>query len=220
MQFVQKKRANASEASLPASKRYAAEAGEVANENESAAAPNERHSLSQDLFFVCTVKGIADLPAGGPIYVEVVVDRDSGAAFAKVYPAFNALTAVDILSTRVLPYFEKHGLNIGEILTPGKHPYCGLLGTHPYETFLSSVHVRHVELTHRNHPRYYLCEQFYSFLLKEFFQPALRRTFRVSLQQLQKELDEFITSYNSTRSDLKIRTKTPPPVSTNFPFGQ
>ena len=205
MQFVQKKRANASEASLPASKRYAAGAGEVANENESAAAPNEGHSLFQDLFFFCTVKGIGDLPAGGPIYVEVVVDRDSGAAFAKVYPAFNALTAVDILSTRVLPYFERHGLKIREIFTPEKHPYCGPVPAHPYETFLSNAHVRHVELIHLNHPHYYLCEQFYWFLLNEFFQPALRRTFRVSLQQLQRELDAFITTYNAPRSDLKIR---------------
>jgi hypothetical protein len=208
MQFVQKKRANASEASLPASNRYAA-----------GAARNEGHSLFQDLFFFCTVKGIGDLPAGGPIYVEVVVDRDSGAAFAKVYPAFNPLNAVDILASRVLPYFKQQGLTIGEIFTPGKHSYSGLIAAHPYESFLSSAHVRHVELTHRHHPHYYLCEQFYWFLLKEFFQPALRRTFQVSLEQLQTELDAFLATYNSTRSGLRMRLNAPPDPSANFPFG-
>ncbi len=49
----------------------------------------ERHSLFQEVFFFCTVKDIGDVPGAGCIYVETVVDRDAGIAFAKVYSAKN-----------------------------------------------------------------------------------------------------------------------------------
>ena len=48
---------------------------------------NYGHSLFQELFFFCTIKNVGDVPGTGCIYVETVVDRDSGIAFAKVYSA-------------------------------------------------------------------------------------------------------------------------------------
>lgn len=218
MQSVQRKRANASEAPLPDSNRSYEKAFDAVRDQESGVAHQEGHSLCQDLFFFCRVQGIGDLPGGGCIYVEAVVDRDSGAAFAKVYPAFNAVTAADILSTRVLPYFDRNGIKIGEIITPEKVQYRGLVPTHPYENLLSTVNIRHVARAGRSHPHDFLCERFYSFLLKEFFQPALRKTFRVSLEQLQKELDAFLATYNSKRTDLKIKLRVAAPPFANFPF--
>src|ERR1700686_5417104 len=61
------------------------------------------HSLYQELFFFCTVKNVGDIPGAGCIYVETVVDRNSGNAFAKVYPSKNTINAVEILKAASFP---------------------------------------------------------------------------------------------------------------------
>jgi hypothetical protein len=164
------------------------------------AAPNSGRALYQAGFFVCTIKNVGDIPGGGSIYLEIVVDRDSGVTFAKVYPARSLLNGLDILTSRVIPFFERQGAAIGEIHTPNSRDYCGPLPKHPFHTFLATSQIKHVAAAHvADDPHEFLCEQFYWFLLKEFFQPALRKTFRVSLDDLQRDLDAFLKSYNSTK---------------------
>jgi hypothetical protein len=75
------------------------------------------HSLFQDSFFSCNVKNVGDVHGTGCMYVETVVDRDTGCAFAKVFPSRNAMNSVDILSSRVLPDFKEMGLTVREIQT-------------------------------------------------------------------------------------------------------
>ncbi len=153
--------------------------------------------LYQASFFLCTVKVAGDIPGGGPIYVEIAVDRDSGISFAKVYSTPNPVNGVDILASRVLPYFCKQGFPIREIRTRKTHEYCGLTPRHAYATFLASSHIEHALLEGADDPCYYLCEQFYWFLVRKFFQPALRTTFGISLARLQKDLDRFLELFNS-----------------------
>ena len=68
------------------------------------------------------------------------------------------------------------------------------------------------------HPYNHLCEQFYRFLLKEFFLSALRKKFQLSLDELQKDLDTFVEAYNALqmkpRNDVKRRQISP---IANFP---
>jgi hypothetical protein len=167
------------------------------NQGTEYAASHPGHSLFQELFFFCTVKNVGDLPGTGCIYVETVVDSDSGFAFAKIYSGKNAMNAVDILTTRVLPYFEDREESIREIHTRKTTEYCGLIAAHSYETFLATSHIRHLPMERPGQPHNYICEEFYRYLLKEFFPPALRRTFQPSLNELQKQLDTFVAAYNS-----------------------
>ena len=152
--------------------------------------------LFQDVFFFCAVKTVGNLPGAGCIYVETVVDGRSGVAFAKVYPSRSAWNAADLLSSRVLPYFQRQGTSVKEIHTRRSIEYCGFLPLHPFEALLSTSHIQHRLLDRRDHPYFHLCEQFYWFLLKEFLQPALRKKFQVSLEELQRELDVFLEAYN------------------------
>jgi hypothetical protein len=177
----------------------------------------EGHSLSQDSFFFCAVKNIGDLPGAECIYVETVVDSDSGVAFAKVYSAKSTLNAVDILANRVLPYFDRRGVAIREIHTPHNSEYCGLISVHPYETFLATSHIGHLPVSHGGHSHLYLCEQFYSFLLRAFLQSALRKKFQVSLDELQGDLDTFVERYNSMQRKQNDRLNWTSPPSPNFP---
>jgi hypothetical protein len=154
------------------------------------------HSLFQEMFFFCTIKKVADLPGSSCIFVETVVDRDSGISFAKVYSSKNALNAVDILASRVLPFFERRGVSIREIHTRQTAEYRGLPPVHAYEAFLAGAHIRHLPMEHFGQSCNYLCEEFYRRLLKNFFSAALRK-FPLSLRDLQKDLDTFVEAYNA-----------------------
>jgi hypothetical protein len=171
-------------------------------EKENATASGGR-SLFQELFFFCQVKKVGDLPGAECIYVETVVDRDSGLAFAKVYPAKSASNAVDILATRVMPFFQRRGIRIREIYTRKTSEYCGFLPTHPFEFFLASFHIQHMEMDQSSRPYHFLCERFYRLLLKEFFPLALRTSFDLSLPELQRALDAFVETHNAAQTPVK-----------------
>lgn len=157
------------------------------------------HSLFQEWFFFCRVRKIGYAPGTECIYVETVVDRDTCVAFAKVYPARSAMNSVDLLTSRVVPFYERRGISIQEIHTRKTNEYWGLPPKHPYETFLAASHITHLGIDERSKPYNYLCRQFYELLLKEFFPLALRRHFQLSLSEIQQELDTFVDAYNATQ---------------------
>jgi hypothetical protein len=175
---------------------YAGETGELVENKKRESDAVHGHSLFQELFFFCRVKKVGDLPGAACIYVETVVDRDSGLAFAKLYPTKRALDAVDILETRVIPFFERSGISIREIHTRKTSEYCGSLPVHPFETCLATSHIQHLEIDQASRPYNFLCEQFYRLLLKEFFPLALRKSFQLTMAELQMELDAFVDTHN------------------------
>ena len=186
----------------------------VTKENQADEFLNEGRALFQEVFFFCTIKNLGDIPGTGCVYVETVVDRDTGMAFAKVYSAKHPINAVDILASRVVPFFERQGQTIEEIHTRKTSEYCGLLPVHAYETFLATSQIRHLPKNQPGHPDHHLCEEFYRFLLKEFFLPALRRKFQITLDSLQKDLDIFVEAYNQARMNIGPRFQ---PLPANFP---
>jgi hypothetical protein len=174
-------------------------------------------SLFQEVFFFCTIKKIGDLPGASCIYVETVVDRNSGMAFAKVYSAKNARNAVDILASRVAPYFNRQRMAISEIHTRRMSEYCGFMLAHPFETFLSNSRIRHLPMDQPGHPCNYLCEEFYRHLLKNFFLPSLRNACQISMEKLQEDLDTFVTAYNSRKMKHERDLNDDTVTSANFP---
>ena len=154
------------------------------------------HSLVQESFFVCTVKNVGDIPGTGSVYVETVVDCDSGMAFAKVYPARNAAYAVDILVSAVIPFLRRHKIAIEQVFTRKTEEYCGLPVAHAYETFLMRAQIRHVTVDPSDLAPTHFCEDFYQVLLREFVPPLLRKKFDLSFDEVQKELDAFVDQYN------------------------
>jgi hypothetical protein len=176
------------------------------------------HALYQEVFFFCTVPNVGDVRGTGCIYVETVVDQNSGCAFAKVYAAKHAMNSADVLFTRVLPFFRRQGFTIRNIHTPRKSEYFGLVPLHPFESLLATSHIEHLSTGSPGAPHNYLCLQFYRFLQKNFFQPILRKKFSFSLEELQKELDAFIDAYNSLRLSHSGLGKSASSAASKFPF--
>jgi len=191
---------------------------EFENKSENGAvASRTGHSLFQESFFFCTIKNIGDIRGAGCIYVEAVVDRDSGIAFAKVYSSQNPTNAVNMLASCVIPFLGRQGAAIREIHTRATAEYCGLAPVHPFETFLATSHIEHLRVDDSSRPDNHLCEQFYRLLLKEFFMPALRKKFDLSLADLQKNLDAFVEEYNSRRLRQDAESPGKTLAAANFP---
>ena len=66
-----------------------------------------------------TIKGV------GRIYQQTFIDTYSRVAMAKLYTEKTAITAADLLSDRVVPFFDEQGIPLVRILTDRGTEYCG-----------------------------------------------------------------------------------------------
>ena len=149
---------------------------------------------SQDTFYVGTLKGV------GRVYQQTFVDTYAKVAFAKLYPTKTPITAADILNDRVLPLFEAHGLPMLRILTDRGTEYCGKADSHDYQLYLAINDIEHTKTKVRSPQTNGICERFHKTILQEFYQVIFRKKIYESIEQLQKDLDEWMEYYNNDRT--------------------
>jgi transposase InsO family protein len=94
---------------------------------------------SQDTFYVGILKGV------GRIYQQTFVDTYSRVALCKLYNGKGALAAADLLSDKVLPFFQKYRVDIVRILTDRGTEFCGKMEEHEYELYLSINNIYHAK---------------------------------------------------------------------------
>jgi len=149
---------------------------------------------AQDTFYVGTLKGV------GRIYQQTFIDTYSKVAFAKVYNQKSALTAADLLNDRVLPFFEAHEIPILRILTDRGTEYCGKIEHHEYQLYLAIEDIDHTKTKTKSPQTNGICERFHKTILNEFYRIAFRKKIYSSLEELQKDLDEWLRWYNEERT--------------------
>jgi len=149
---------------------------------------------SQDTFYVGNLKGV------GRIYQQTFVDTYSKVAFAKLYTNKTPITSADLLNDKVLPFFDEHDAVLLRMLTDRGTEFCGKLETHDYELYLGANEIEHTK-TKTQHPQTNgICERFHKTILQEFFQVTFRKKLYTTLEELQSDLDEWITDYNENRT--------------------
>ena len=149
---------------------------------------------SQDTFYVGTMKGV------GRIYQQTYIDTYAKTAQAKLYKTKTPITAADMLNDKVLPYYEEHNLPVLRILTDRGTEYCGRADRHDYQLFLAINDIKHTKAKVKSPQTNGICERFHKTILQEFYQVVFRKTLFESIEQLQKDLDEWIDTYNNDRS--------------------
>lgn len=164
--------------------------------------------ISQDTFYVGYLKGV------GRIYQQTVVDTYASVAFAKLYTAKVPVTAADILNERTLPFFEDHDIAVLRVLTDRGTEFCGSLDKHPYELYLQLNEIDHTKTKVRSPQSNGICERFHQTVLNEFYRVAFRKKLYLDLETLQKDLDEYIASYNWKRTHQGKRCKGRTPMET------
>lgn len=149
---------------------------------------------SQDTFYVGNLKGV------GRIYQQTFVDTYCKVAFAKLYTSKTPITSADLLNDRVLPYFEQHQLPMLRILTDRGTEYCGRMDQHDYQLYLAINGIDHTKTKAQSPQTNGICERFHKTILQEFYQITFRKKLYSGLDELQRDLDEWINDYNNERT--------------------
>ena len=148
---------------------------------------------AQDTFYVGTLKGV------GRIYQQTFIDTYSKVAFAKVYDRKIALVAADLLNDRVLPFFEGSEIPLLRILTDRGSEFCGAREHHEYQLYLDLENIEHSKTKARHPQTNGICERFHKTILNEFYRIAFRKKIYNTLDELQDDLDNWMTEYNEQR---------------------
>jgi transposase InsO family protein len=149
---------------------------------------------SQDTFYVGTLKGV------GRVYQQTFVDTYSKVADCKLYTTKTPITSAELLNDRVLPFFEEHGMDVLRMLTDRGTEYCGKVEQHDYELYLALNQIEHTKTKARHPQTNGICERFHKTILNEFYQVTFRKKVYTSLDELQKDLDDWLHYYNYERT--------------------
>lgn len=151
---------------------------------------------SQDTFYVGTLK----LKGVGRIYQQTFVDTYSKIAFAKLYTTKTPITAADPLNDKVLPFLTGHQLPLLRILTDRGTEYCGKVERHDCQLCLAVNDIEHTKTRARSPQTNGICERFHKTVLQEFYQITFRKKIYTDMEELQKDLDEWMEYYNNERT--------------------
>jgi len=149
---------------------------------------------SQDTFYVGTLKGV------GRVYQQTFVDTYSKVAHCKLYTTKTPITSADLLNDRVLPFFDEQGMGILRMLTDRGTEYCGKVEQHDYELYLALNEIDHTKTKARHPQTNGICERFHKTILNEFYQITFRKKIYTTLDELQKDLDDWLHYYNHQRT--------------------
>ena len=149
---------------------------------------------SQDKFYVGNFKGV------GRIYQQTYVDTYSKVAHCKLYTSKTPITAADLLNDKVLPFYEANELPVLRILTDRGTEYCGKVEQHDYQLYLAINDIDHSKTKAMSPQTNGICERFHKTILQEFYQVTFRKKLYVTLEELQKDLDEWLHYYNNERT--------------------
>ena len=150
--------------------------------------------VAVDTFYVGTLKGV------GRIYLQSVIDCHSRYAWGRLYTNKLPVTAVHVLNEDVLPFFEKHGVQVETILSDNGREYCGRPDRHPYELFLQLEGIEYRKTKVRRPQSNGFVERLHRTLLDEHFRIAGRSKWYESVEQMQKDLDVYLKQYNGMRA--------------------
>ena len=149
---------------------------------------------AQDTYYVGHIKGV------GRIYQQTFIDTYSKVATAKLYDRKNAITAADTLNDLVVPFFEEQALPLLRILTDRGTEYCGKPEYHEYELYLHIEGIEHTKTKARSPQTNGICQRFHRTIQEEFYAIAFRKKLYNSIEEMQKDLDDWLVYYNTQRT--------------------
>lgn len=165
---------------------------------------------SQDTYFVGTMKGV------GRIYQQTFVDTFSRVAFAVLYTEKTAITAAHALNEMVVPWFMSQGVPLLRVLTDRGTEYCGKIEEHAYQLFLAVEDIDHSKTKARSPQTNGICERFHKTMKSELYDIAFRKKIYHSVDELQQDVNVWLTFYNERRPHSGKRCNGKTPIQTFF----
>ena len=148
---------------------------------------------SQDTYYVGNFKGV------GKVYQQTFIDTYCRVANAKLYTEKGSITAADLLNDKVLPFYNEQGVPLLRILTDRGGEYCGKLEHHAFELFLSVEGIEHSKTKAYSPQTNGICERFHKTIKNEFYDSVFRKKIYQNIEDLQKDVDNWLRYYNYER---------------------
>ena len=99
-----------------------------------------------------------------------------------------------------MPFYEAYGMGLLRMLTDRGTEFCGKVDSHDYELYLAVNNIEHTKTKVRHPQTNGICERFHKTILQEFYQVTFRKKIYSSLDELQKDLDDWLAYYNNERT--------------------
>lgn len=93
-------------------------------------------------------------------------------------------------------------MGVLRMLTDRGTEYCGKPDRHDYQLYLAINDIEHTKTKVRSPKTNGICERFHKTVLHEFYQVAFRKKIYETLDELQKDLDDWVCHYNHERTHL------------------
>ena len=92
----------------------------------------------------------------------------------------------------MLPFFDQYDVPLLRVLTDRGTEFCGRADAHDYELFLALNDIEHSRTKTKSPQTNAICERFQKTALDGFYRIALRRKIYTTLEELQKDLNEWL----------------------------
>lgn len=101
---------------------------------------------------------------------------------------------------RVIPLYEDRGVPLQRVLTDRGTEYCGTHDRHEYELYLTVENIDHSRTKAKSPQTNGIAERFHKTMLDAFYRVVFRKKIYLSIDELQVDLDAWVTEYNEVRS--------------------
>jgi len=103
------------------------------------------------------------------------------------------------LNDKVLPFFDEYEIPMVRILTDRGTEFNGQPDHHEYELYLRLENIEHSKTKVRHPQSNGICERLHRTMQDEFYAITFRKNIYQSIEQLQTDLDTWLTYYNNER---------------------
>ncbi len=86
------------------------------------------------------------------------------------------------------------------ILTARGTAYCGRADRHDYQLYLALNDIDHTKTKVRSPQTNGICERFHKTILQDFYRITIRKKLYDNIDDLQKDLDDWLSYYNNERT--------------------
>jgi transposase InsO family protein len=119
----------------------------------------------------------------GRVYQQTFIDTSAKVAFAKLYDRKTPITAAEILTDRVAPFYDEHDIRLSRVLTDRGTEFCGAQ-SHEYELYLAVEDIDHSRTKTKSPQTNGICERFHRTILDEFYRIAFRKKIYRTIDEL------------------------------------
>jgi len=105
-----------------------------------------------------------------------------------------------MLNDQVVPFFEQQELRLLRILTDRGTEYCGIREQHEYQLYLAIEDIDHTKTKAKSPQTNGICERFHRTIQEEFYAIAFRKKIYRSIEELQLDLNSWLSYYNNERT--------------------